>query len=79
MPGKSTIYRAGLITSLVGLLGVCAVAAFPIYDGLATWYRYRTPDNLGLGIGFVIIMLFGTPFMALLLFCRARLRKMGNG
>ena len=71
-------YKVGAIVSLVGLVTVCIIAAFPFYDGLLQWYKFRNPDNLGLGIGFGILFLFGTPLVALLLFFKAKLRKLNK-
>ena len=75
MKRKQMAYRIGSIISVVGLIAVCVVAFFPIYDGLMTWYEFGTPDNLGIGIGVAIIILFGTPFFILLLYFRVKSRR----
>ncbi len=75
MSGRLKAYRTGVILSIVGLVAVCGAASVPIVDGIATWSEYGTPDTLGLGIGAVIILLFGVPIAAVLQFCRTQLRR----
>lgn len=78
MPGNSTAYKAGLIVSIIGLLVVFAAALVPIYDSLSRWFKYGTPDNLGLGLGFVVILFFGTPLLILLYVCKAGLSRLDD-
>jgi len=55
-------------------ISICILGLFPIIDGILRWFKYRTPDNLGIAIGMVIIFFFGTPalFISIILYYKSK-------
>ena len=60
---KDKKYRIISILSLLVFVFVCIIASIPIKMGINNWMQFGNPDNLGLGIGFSILIILGIPFL----------------
>ncbi len=55
-------------------LGTCLLASVPIAMGIRDHMQFGTPDNLGIGIGFALLML-GSPFILATVILGVRMRS----
>lgn len=62
---KDKKYKIISALSFFGFAVACTMASIPIKMGIDHWMRFRNPDNLGPGIGFAILMIFGSPFLVI--------------
>ena len=71
---KKLLY--GILSVIFGLacVVICALASIPIIDGIQTSLKYGTPDNLGLGIGFVLLLFLGMPTLLVTIFTYRKYR-----
>jgi len=62
------------ILSLVFSIYSIYWAIVVLTQGIQDWLRYKTPDNLGIGIGVAIIVGRALPSIGLAIFCIVKLR-----
>lgn len=67
MKRNSLYLYLSIVFSLL-FVAVCILALFPIADGILQSIRYKTPDALGIGIGFMILMSLGLPALLMAIF-----------
>lgn len=58
---KLLVLRVAFFICTIIFFGLLALTFYAFYAGLSQWLRFRTPDNLGFGIGFGIFVIGVVP------------------